>query len=214
MMVLNQLANALGRRDEVPNQELAHKLAAENDVEGIQEIVDNLGNQDLRIQNDCLKVLYEIGFIEPKLVAPYANEFLKLLGSLNNRQVWGGMIGLSTIAALRADALFPNVKTIMQAMAKGSVITVDAGVLTLAEIAAQDPNYNQSILPFLLDHLRNCRPKDLPQHSGKTFAAITSQDKSVFIQILETRLPELSARQAKRVRKVITQAEGIPNQQA
>ena len=155
MMVLNQLANALGRRDEVPNQELAHKLAAENDVEGIQEIVDNLGNQDLRIQNDCLKVLYEIGFIEPKLVAPYANEFLKLLGSLNNRQVWGGMIGLSTIAALRADALFPNVKTIMQAMAKGSVITVDAGVLTLAEIAAQDPNYNQSILPFLLDHLRN-----------------------------------------------------------
>ena len=213
-MVLNQLANALGRRDEVPNQELAHKLAAENDVEGIQEIVDNLGNQDLRIQNDCLKVLYEIGFIEPKLVAPYANEFLKLLGSLNNRQVWGGMIGLSTIAALRADALFPNVKTIMQAMAKGSVITVDAGVLTLAEIAAQDPNYNQSILPFLLDHLRNCRPKDLPQHSGKTFAAITSQDKSVFIQILETRLPELSARQAKRVRKVITQAEGIPNQQA
>ena len=213
-MALNQLASALGRRDEVPNQELAHKLAADKDAEGIQEIVDNLGNEDIRIQNDCLKVLYEIGYIEPKLVAPYAKEFLKLLGSVHNRQVWGGMIGLSTIAALQADALFPHVETIQQAMVKGSVITVDAGVLTLAEIAAQDPDYNQSILPFLLDHLRNCRPKDLPQHSGKTFAAITPQNKSEFIQILETRLPEMSARQAKRVRKVITQAEGIHNQQA
>ena len=147
-MALNQLASALGRRDEVPNQELAHTLAADKDAEGIQEIVDNLGNEDLRIQNDCLKVLYEIGYIEPKLVAPYAKEFLKLLGSVHNRQVWGGMIGLSTIAALQADALFPHVETIQQAMVKGSVITVDAGVLTLAEIAAQDPDYNQSILMF------------------------------------------------------------------
>ncbi len=38
MSVLNRLACSQGRRDEVPNQELAHALAATEDREGIREI--------------------------------------------------------------------------------------------------------------------------------------------------------------------------------
>jgi hypothetical protein len=79
MSVLSQLASSLGRRDEVPNQELARDLAAKKDKTGIREIVQNLWNKDKNIQADCIKVLYEIGSIEPKLISDYADEFVNLL---------------------------------------------------------------------------------------------------------------------------------------
>ena len=61
MSVLNQLASALGRRDELPNQELARALVRNNDLQGIAEICQNLLNKDKFIKRDCIKVLYEIG---------------------------------------------------------------------------------------------------------------------------------------------------------
>ena len=42
MSVIDKLAYSLGRRDEVPNQELARDLAAKRDKAGIREIAENL----------------------------------------------------------------------------------------------------------------------------------------------------------------------------
>src|SRR5574340_1282096 len=92
MSALERIAYLQKRRDEIPNQELARDLARKKDRKGIQEIAANLWNTDRNIQADCIKVLYEIGYIDPKLVAEYAGDFVKLLGSKNNRLVWGGMI--------------------------------------------------------------------------------------------------------------------------
>ena len=85
MSVINRLAHSLGRRDEVPNQELARDLAAKKNIAAIKEIVENLANKDKNIQADCIKVLYEIGVIDPDLIADYAEDFVKLLMSKNNR---------------------------------------------------------------------------------------------------------------------------------
>jgi len=81
MSVVNRLAHPQNRRDEVPNQELARDLAARKDKAGIREIAANLWNKDKDIQSDCIKVLYEVGSIEPKLIADYAEDFVKLLRS-------------------------------------------------------------------------------------------------------------------------------------
>ena len=125
MSVLDRLACALGRRDELPNQELARDLAAARDQPGIRLLAENLANPDPAVQADCLKVLYEIGFLAPELIAPYADDFLGLLRSRSNRLVWGAMIALGTIAALRAETLFQHRAEILRAMQTGSVITVD-----------------------------------------------------------------------------------------
>lgn len=207
MSILDQLACSLNRRDEVPNQELARRLVASRDTDGIREIAGNLSNKDRAIQADCVKVLYEVGYLAPDLVAPYALEFLKLLKSRNNRLVWGGMIALSTVGALAADELFPRWDEIRKAMDAGSVITKDAGVLALAGIASTDPACNKSIFPYLLDHLRTCRPKDVPQHSEKALLAVTAENKTAFISVLEARLEDLQGSQAARVRKVIKNAD-------
>ncbi len=207
MSVLDRISYFQGRRDEVPNQELARELAAAKDKKGIAEIAANLWHTERAIQSDCLKVLYEIGYLEPDLIADYADDFLKLLRSRHNRLVWGGMIALSTIAALRAAKLFEHRDIIQQTMDKGSVITKDAGVAVLAAIAAQDGRYNEQIFPYLLEHLATCRPKDVPQHSEKMVTAVTPHNQAAFIHILESRIDDLSSTQLKRVQKVIREVE-------
>jgi len=85
MSVIDKLAHSIGRRDEVPNQELARDLAAKKDKKGIHEVAENLWNKDKNIQADCIKVLYEVGYIEPKLIVDYTEDFVKCLRNKNNR---------------------------------------------------------------------------------------------------------------------------------
>ena len=206
MSALNRIAHLQNRRDEVPNQELARDLARQKNREGIREIAENLWNKDKNIQADCIKVLYEVGYIDPSLIAGYAEDFLKLLRSRNNRLVWGGMIALSTVAELRADLIHTHLDQILKAMNSGSVITVDNAVKALALAASKDA-YRDSIFPHLLEHLRTCRPKDVPQHSGKSLPAVDANNKEDFIAVLEKRLEDLSGSQITHVKKVIKAAK-------
>jgi hypothetical protein len=146
---LNKIAFFQNRRDEVPNQQLAKELAQTKDKKGIQEIAKNLWSENPDVQGDCIKVLYEIGYLDPKLIAGYVDDFLKLLHSKNNRLVWGGMTALSTIAGLRAKEIYPRRAEIMRAMDKGSVITQDGGVQTLALIASAGRAIPEAHLPLL-----------------------------------------------------------------
>jgi hypothetical protein len=207
MSVLTKLACAQDRRDEVPNKELAQELVQAGDTSGIREIAENLWNKNTDIQSDCIKVLYEIGYLKPELIADYTPDFLKLLKSKENRLLWGAMLALSTVAALKADELFPHIVEIQRTMEKGSVITEDNGVGTLAAIASTKEAYNQVIFPYLLNHLATCRPKSVPQHAEKTLVAVNENNKAVFIQVLEKRLEDLLGGLVTRVRRVIREAE-------
>ncbi len=207
MSVLNRLAHSLGRRDEVPNQELARDLAAKKDKADIREIAENLWNKDKNIQADCIKVLYEIGYIEPELITDYAEDFSKCLKSKNNRLVWGGMTALAEVAKANPDVAFKYLDQIKKAKETGSVITVDNAISTLAWTAAANDKYNETIFPYLLDHLSNCRPKEVPQHSEKTLPAVNASNKVDFIKVVEKRMEDLSGAGLARVKKVIKLAE-------
>jgi len=206
MTVLNRLASSFGRRDEVPNQELARDLAARKDKAGIREIAENLWNRDKNIQADCIKVLYEIGSIEPALIANYTDDFIKLLRSKNNRLAWGGMTALAEVAKVDPAAVFKHFDEIKKAKETGSVITVDNAISTLAYIAADTEEYNHVIFPYLLKHLSSCRPKEVPQHAEKTLIAVNSANKADFVRVLEKRMEDLSGSGSSRIKKVIKQA--------
>ncbi len=207
MSILKRIAYFQNRRDEVPNQELAHDLAAQKDKTGIREIAENLWSKDKNIQADCIKVLYEVGYIDPALIADYAEDLIRLLKNKNNRLVWGGMIALGTVAEIKADIVFEHLTEIQKAMDTGSVITMDNGVLALARAASKNERYNKSIFPYLLDHLKTCRPKDVAQHSEKTLPAVNSSNKKQFINTLEKRAEDLSGSGLARVKKVIKEAD-------
>src|SRR5262245_9975554 len=209
MSVLNRIAHSLGSCDEVPNQELARDLAAKKDKKGIREIAENLWNKDKNIQADCIKVLYEVGAIEPSLITDYTEDFVKCLRSKNNRLVWGGMTALAEVAKADPDSVFKNLDIIKKAKETGSVITVDNAISTLAYTAAANKKYNEAIFPYLLSHLSTCRPKEVPQHSEKTLPAVNTANKGNFRQILEKRMEDLSGSGLSRVKKVIKQANTI-----
>ena len=117
------------------------------------------------------------------------------------------MIALGTVAQLKADVVYAHLAEIRQAMDAGSVITMDNGVQALARAASQNEQYNQTIFPYLLDHLKTCRPKDVAQHAEKTLPAITAVNKAEFIATLEKRLIDVSGSGLARVKKVIKEAD-------
>ena len=207
MAALQRIAHFQNRRDEVPNQELARDLAKKKDRNGIREIAANLWSLNRGVQTDCIKVLYEIGYLDPALVAAYAEDFVRLLSSKNNRLVWGGMIALGTVARLKPDVVAAHLEEIHKAMRDGSVITVDNAVVVLANAASAGRRYGKQMFPLLASHLKTCRPKDVPQHSEKSLPAVNALNKKEFIGVLTKRLDDLSESGLARVRKVIRRAE-------
>jgi hypothetical protein len=118
------------------------------------------------------------------------------------------MIALGTVARLKADVVFAHLAEIQKAMQGGSVITTDNGVVVLACAASKSEKYSKVIFPFLLDHLKTCRAKEVAQHSEKTLPAVSAANKERFVAVLKKRLDELSAAGVARVKKVIKEAGG------
>ena len=205
MSVIDRLASAQNRNDEEPNIALAQALADDKDHVAIAELVTHLGHKDKAIQSDCIKVLYEIGAIQPELIADYVDDFVVLISpkTKNNRLTWGGMTALGAIAPLRADEIWQHIDTVVRATQDGSAITQDWGVRVLATVSADNPDYEARIFPVLLDFLANCRPKDLPRHSESVLVAVNTGNRDKVVSLLKKRLPTLKPSQAKRVEKTL-----------
>jgi len=207
MSVLNKIAYFQNRRDEVPNQELARELAETKNKKGIQEIAENLYHKNQNVQSDCLKVLYEIGYLAPELIADYVDDFLKLLKSKNNRMVWGGMIALATIAETKPREIWKNVDDVMEAIDHGTLISVVWGLKTLARIASTNKRYREKLFPVLMKHLKTCIPRDVPTHAESILCAVDDRHKDEFLSVLESRRAEMTPSQLARLRKITKQLE-------
>jgi len=203
MTILNKLASQLERRDEQPNIELALEIVRDEKIEVIPEIIHNLSNKDKGIRHDCIKVAYEIGQLKPELISEYALEFVKLLRGRDNRMVWGAMQALATIADLKAEILMEQLHEIQLAVKVGSVITVDKGIITLAKLASASKENNERIFPFLIEHLKNCRTKEVPQHAESTLISINEENKEEFLNVLREREPFMTPPQRKRITKIL-----------
>jgi len=202
LSVFDRIGFFQNRRDEVPNQLLAKELAETENKGGIKEIAENLGNKNQNVQSDCLKVLYEIGYLKPVLIADYTQNFLALLKSKNNRMVWGAMIALATIADKKPKEIYARLGDVTCAMDKGTLVTVVWGTKVLAKVAAADKTYKQKIYPLLTAQLKKCLPRDVPMHAESILPAIDAENKQDFLSIIDERKPEMTASQLARLKKV------------
>jgi hypothetical protein len=207
MSVMLKLANSLGVSSDIPNQSLAKELAQAEDAIAIAELTAGFESSNKAVQSDCIKVLYEIGYLKPELITCYASLFLKLLQSRNNRVVWGAMIALSTIAGLAEKEISERLDLVYKAMGNGSVITVDNGVRVLARIAAVIPERSSEIAKYLLRHLGTCRASEIPQHAESSLPAVNSENKDAFINVLKAREVDMTPAQMKRIKKVYKELE-------
>ena len=192
MAYVEKIAFHIGRRDEVPNQELAALLAKEENNAGIEEIAGYLNDKNKSIQSDCIKVLYEIGYINPQLIAKYAKEFIGLLESKTNRMVWGAMIALSTIAGEVPQEIWPYLEKIIELIEKGSVITHVWGVKTLINLSKAGDRFYDGLIDDLFRLQRNCRDVDFAKRAEDMCSAIRPVHRGTYKKLLEERKPEYS----------------------
>ena len=203
MTVLDKLATALNRRDEVPNQELAERIAKAGDKNATRELVDNLAHNDKNIQSDCIKVLYEIGERRPQLVAPYYKEFGRLLESKNNRLVWGAMTALDSIAVNEPKGVYGMLSRVLTVADAGSVITKDHAVGILVKLGSLK-QYADNCVPLLMEQLIKSPNNQFPMYAEKSLAVINAKNKKRFEEILMKRVKGLEKEsQKKRVMNVL-----------
>jgi hypothetical protein len=184
MSVLRLLASVQGLKGNDANINLAKELSKSQDTLAIQELVDNLNNKDKNIQGDCIKTLYELGYLKPELIDNYYADFIRLLPGKNNRLVWGGMIALATIADLKHQEIFISISTIMDVVNKGSVITIDNGIEILARLNKYDKYFNTTD-PLLIEQLWKCPIKQLPMYIEKSLVSINKKNKEIYQTIIE-----------------------------
>jgi HEAT repeat protein len=203
MSILPLLATSLQRRDEVPNQELAKQIAAQKDKKAIQELVDNLQNNNSDIQHDCIKVLYEIGAINPSLITGYATNLMALLDHKNNRMQWGAMMAIYSITTENPQLVYAALPNIIACIDKGSVITKDYGVNILIALCAVK-QYAANAFTLLIEQLISSPANQLPMYAEKAMPVIHDLNKERFINTLSARLGDIEKySKRKRVEQVI-----------
>ncbi len=203
MSILNRLSSAIGATGNQNEIELAKEIAETENHDYVRELIDNLKNKDKKVQSECIKALYETGYIKPELIAGFPAEFLSLLSSKNNRLVWGGMIALMTISHLAHKEIFASLELISTTIEKGSVITIDAGIGILANLNVHT-EYTNAVEPLLTEQLWKCPIKQLPQYMEKCLVCIREENKSIYADIISKRLPECEREsQAKRLNKLL-----------
>lgn len=186
MPVQSKLASALGRRDELPNIDLAIQIVKKKDESAIKELVALLSHKSTALQNDSIKVLYETGEREPALIAGYLNVFLSLLKHKNNRLQWGAMQAIYSITEVQHTEVFKALPQIMEAAEKGSVITRDGAVNILVTLC-HHKKYINSTYPLLLELIRMSPENQFPTYAEKALSFVTSELLTEFRNTLALR---------------------------
>jgi hypothetical protein len=198
MTVIDKLATSLNRRDEGPNQKLAKQIADTNDKNAIKELIGNLNNKNKGIQSDCIKVLYEIGEVKPKLISSYASEFVALLDNKNNRLQWGAMTALHALTNENPKAIYPALPKIIDVADKGSVITNDHCVGILIKLCAVKEHADDAF-SLLNQRLLVCPTNQLPMYAENALPIISDKNRAAFVKTLASRLHEIE-KETKRLR--------------
>ena len=202
-MINERLASSIGRRDEEPNIDLAKEIIHNQDVQSVKELVALLKSKQNEVQNDSIKVLYEVGEISPNLIVEHYPEFLEVLKSKNNRLQWGAMTALKTISLLIPADIYNNISTLKLVVDQGSVITRDNFVAILVNLIDQ-PLYETQIFDLLLNQIQDCPTNQLPMYVEMAAHKITKDKSLPFREVIISRMNEVEKiSKIKRLEKVL-----------
>ena len=203
-IVLNKLASVQGRRDEIPNIEFAKEIAIDENLTALQIIINEIFiTKNSKIQNDCIKVVYELGELKPAMLTPYFQDFLKLLSHKNNRLQWGGMLALYYVSVSQPKLIYSAIPKIVETAEKGSVITKDGAVNILIEMAKTE-TYKDDMLSLLKELMLKSPTNQLPMYAERAYPVIDEKNKKQFAEMLQVRLNEIEKEsKKKRVEKII-----------
>ena len=205
--IVSQLASARGHNDQSANVELAQALCKDQDHAGIACLVDVLQTGAKSQRTDAIKVLYEVGACDPKLIVPHVDVFFDTLKSRENRMVWGSLMTLAKICKAQPDAVAQRLDLVLAVADAGSVIAKDQAIEILATLKSVQDHAGVASRE-LFDRLRGAAINQLPKYAEITLASLLPGEREEFIDILGMRLGELMPEaKRRRLRKVKDKAE-------
>lgn len=192
MAIIDDLSSSPGNKNEAANVHLAEKIAGQNDDQAVMELIDLFDRKKHQsMQNDAIKVLYEIGVRNPPLIAKYASIFVSLLRNENNRLQWGGMTALSSICDFRPDVVYPHLASILEASDKGTVITRDYAVRILANLSKVS-SIRKDVMTLLLDMVAKSPENQFPMYAEICFdCTLEPEEGKALLEILHSRVMEM-----------------------
>lgn len=201
MSVIEALSTSLKLKIQDPNIALAKEIVNSNNETGVLELISELGNK--KLASDCIKVLYEIGYLEPKFIEKFANVFLELLSHKDNRLQWGAMTALAEISKVNPEFVFENLNQIIQTANEGSVITKDQAFNILVELAKIDKYYHKAF-SLINEQLMIAPNNQFPKYVEQTFTIFKPEDKEVFIKTIELKIVNIEVEsKRKRADKIL-----------
>lgn len=204
--VETRLAGTLGRRDEIPNIELAEDIAGSGNKEAVADLVAVLDRGKTSQRSDAIKVLYEIGDRNPELIATHVPAFLKHMTSANNRLVWGSLSALAAICRAEPGKIERHLGGILTAANGGSVIAKDQAMSILMTLAA-DTSHAGKIVPMLIGRLASAALNQLPMYAERSLPVIPPEFRKSFSETLRQRLDEaMPQSKRKRIEAVLRKA--------
>lgn len=202
MDIKERIVSSLNRRDEELNITFAKEIVSNKDSNSVLKLVELLKDKKA-VQNDSIKVLYEIGKIEPIMISSFLDQFMDALKSKNNRLQWGAMTAINCVAKVQPDQVYQNLSEILKVTDQGSVITRDQAVNILIELGAIE-KYKSEALPLLREQLLGCPTNQLPMYAERALVIIDDKNKQSFMEVLNIRLPEIEKEsKKKRILKVL-----------
>ncbi len=208
-MIQSLLASSLGRKDELPNIELANMILKKNDPESINELIELISSKNKAFQNDSIKVLYEVGEKKPELLISFFDDFIAFLDSKNNRLQWGAMTALHSIAKEYPNLIYPHLETLHHKAMEGSVITRD-NFIAIINLLIKEKEYHALAYHYLQIHLQSCPSNQLPMYAEWVQNNIHKDYIENIRQILEARIFELEKEsKKKRLLKVINKIQSF-----
>ena len=115
----------------------------------------------------------------------------------------GSITALAKIADYAPEPIFDKLALVISAYETGSVITVDNSISVFAKLCNADENYPKTVLPIIINHLLQCKPKELAQHAERAAICYDSKNAGKFIEVLEKRMSYLTSSQQTRINRLL-----------
>ncbi|HEY6163123.1 MAG TPA: hypothetical protein VI112_17985 [Bacteroidia bacterium] len=210
MKTLDLLATSLGRRDEVPNVELAKEIVKKKDKKAVAELITIVQNEKKDLQHDAIKTLYEIAERDAGLVSSHCRFFITLLESKSNRMQWGAMTALERVTPGNEKIVYAALPKIIAIADAGSVITRDHAVnilIMLCKVKA----YQKNAFSLLLEQVLSSPPNQVPAYAEHALPVINEKNKKEFARVLTSRLKDIEKEsKKKRVENVLKKISSSP----
>ncbi|MNY09731.1 hypothetical protein D3C86_1426650 [compost metagenome] len=114
------------------------------------------------------------------------------------------MAALDSIVFENPSLIYESAPEILDAVSKGSVITMDGAVNTFIKLCGL-PEYAENAFVILLELIQKSPTNQLPMYAERAMPVITGENKSRFIDVLSKCLHEIEKEsKRKRVEKVIS----------